>query len=810
MLESEVKKIIDASRKTLVSKFPDPMAQIEQISYALILKYLFDLDNWSINNGGKPSFYIGNYEKYSWSNFLSSSLTGNDLFNLYQNALIDFNKNQKLDKSLRDLFQEANVQTLKSSPEVLKRLLKRINEFDYQLESLGTPYEYLLSKMKTQGDLGQFRTPKHIIEFIVDVVKPDKEDKILDPSCGTAGFLVQSYKYIEKINSNKKPGDLLSHEDKKKIRVNLVGYDIEPRMVKFAKVLLYFNGITKSNIHEYDTLTQDSRWNETYDIILANPPFMTPQGGVSPHNKFSIKTNRAEPLFVDYIIEHLNSQGKGAIIIPEGITCNKNASYYTELRKKLVDSSFLYAVCELHEGVFKPYGDVKTHIFFLDKRIGSKIDSVLFLNIENDGFKKGDKKDPIEENDIPQVKKIIEEYQKTFFLDKKINKQNFISSKSHFVSLEKIKHDENYILRGKHFQIGLLTTEKIEKTKISNFIEETNIKNKDLNSNVFSVSNDKGLISSQEYFSEGVHSKDISNYKIVNNYDFVFNPPRLNVGSIAFNDTFNVGCVSSAYKVFKITDKKVLPEYLFYFIKSKEFLRNLKLSAGGTSRRSIDIDDLKNFEIPIPSLEIQKKISSFHFLKKYLSTVNNHYDMHINIKDNIIKECKLSDLFYIDKGNKQSSKVKPGKYTFISTAEETKTSETYSFEGESILIPCVSMAGHGKASISNIYYANEKFDAANMLMILKPKSKDIITKFYYFLFKQEKNTYFTRLMNGTSNVTFNPQDDAANIKVPLIDKEYQKIMEEKLSHEEKVMVENKKIINNNYKQIELIINNLFE
>jgi type I restriction enzyme M protein len=810
MLETKIKKIIDSSRNTLVSKFPDPMAQIEQISYALILKYLFDLDNWSVKNGGKPSFYTGKYEKYSWEILISKSVTGLELFNLYQNALIDFNSNEKIDKSLRDLFQEANVKTLSESPEVLKRLLKEINQFEYELESLGTPYEYLLSKMKTQGDLGQFRTPRHIIEFITEIVKPTKKDVILDPSCGTAGFLVQAYKYIEKKNTKRKPGDLLTHIDKKNIRNNLIGYDIEPRMVKFAKVLLYFNNVTKSNIHEYDTLTQDSRWNENADVVMANPPFMTPKGGIAPHNKFSIKTSRAEPLFVDYIIEHLNTNGRGAIIIPEGITSNKNAFFYTELRKKLIDSKFLYAVCELHEGVFKPYGDVKTHIFFLDKRVGSKVDSILFLNVANDGFKKGDKKDVIEDNDIPEITKILNSYQDKFILNKEINLKNFTTSKSHLVKLSTIKKDDLYILRGKHYEIGFLTTEKLETLNMKNVIEETNIKNKEINSNIFSVSNEKGLISSQDYFTDSVHSKDLSKYKLVSHKHFVFNPSRLNVGSIGMNDTFKEGCVSSAYKVFKIINKKILPEFLFNFIKSKEFVRNLKLSAAGTSRRSIDIDDLKKFKIPILSTEIQNKIAKYHTLSKHLEIINNKYEHHVSIENKILKKCKLSDLFHIEQGDKQSSKIKSGKYKFVSTAEEMKTSDSYRFEGEAILVPCVSMTGHGKATISNIYYINDKFDAANMLMVLRPKNKKVNTKFYYFFFKQEKNTFFTKLMNGTSNVTYNPIDDASNILIPFIDEKYQKDLADELSFEEKIINQNKEIIKNNNKKIDLIINNLFK
>src|SRR5690606_32652579 len=208
----------------------------------------------------------------------------------------------------------------------------------------GDAFEYLLSVMGSQGDAGQFRTPRHIIDFLVAIIDPDKGETILDPACGTAGFLISAYKHIllkyskkpskdgsstdvacqngtdvacnvpsDKISnifsynqlpdSDKFPlkGDLLTPDDRKKLIQNFAGYDISPDMVRLSLVNLYLHGFSDPHINEYDTLSSEDRWNENFDVVLANPPFMSPKGGIRPHKKFSINSNRSEVLFVDYI-----------------------------------------------------------------------------------------------------------------------------------------------------------------------------------------------------------------------------------------------------------------------------------------------------------------------------------------------------------------------------------------------------------------------------------------------------------------------------------------------------------------------------
>ena len=289
-------------------------------------------------------------------------------------------------------------------PETLKLFLKEIDNFHYShSEKLGDAFEYLLSFMGTQGDAGQFRTPRHIIDFIAEVVDPKKNETVLDPACGTAGFMISAYKHILKSNDG---GKKLTPEERKRLINNFIGYDISPDMVRLSLVNLYLHGFQDPKIFEYDTLTSEERWDETVDVILANPPFMTPKGGIRPHKRFAVQANKSEVLFVDYIAEHLNPSGRAGIIVPEGIIFQATNAY-KNLRKMLVDD-YLWAVVSLPAGMFNPYSGVKTSILLLDKRKSKESDSILFVKIDNDGFDLGAQRRSIDKNDLPEALKVLE------------------------------------------------------------------------------------------------------------------------------------------------------------------------------------------------------------------------------------------------------------------------------------------------------------------------------------------------------------------------------------------------------------------
>ena len=318
MLTSDVKRRIDAARDVLVGVAPNPTTQIEQITFALIYKFMHDMDQSAVKAGGEASFFTGTLKKYSWDKVLDSRLGNHEKLALYAEALEKFTEAKQLPELFRSIFRSAYLPY--KSPETLGLFLKEMNHFDYtHPEELGNAYEYLLSIMSSQGDAGQFRTPRHIIDFIVDVVNPSKDDRILDPACGTGGFLISSYKHIleqhDGKNDPKKKEKPLTPDDRKKLMANLEGYDIDPTMVRISQVNMYLHQFKNPQIFQYDTLTSEERWNDKYDVILANPPFMSPRGGIRPHNKFGVTSNRAEDLFVDYIINHIKPKGRAGIVV---------------------------------------------------------------------------------------------------------------------------------------------------------------------------------------------------------------------------------------------------------------------------------------------------------------------------------------------------------------------------------------------------------------------------------------------------------------------------------------------------------------
>ena len=400
MLDSVTKKRIDDLRNIFVGKIPDPKSQVEQITTGLIYKFMYDMDVESVEMGGVPIFFVGDYKKYSWENLFDPKLGGHDKVKLYSDAIEKMYTNPSAPPLFREIFKNSFLPF--NDPSTLNMFLKEINEFHYShSEKLGDAFEYLLSFMGSQGDAGQFRTPRHIIDFIVEIVNPQKNETILDPACGTAGFLISSYKHILTQNTDKKLGLKLNSEDKKTLGNNLNGYDISPDMIRISLVNMYLHEFKTPKIYEYDTLSSEDRWNEYYDVILANPPFMTPKGGIQPHSRFGVQAKKAEVLFIDYIMEHLKPNGRAGIVVPEGIIF-QTGTPYKKLRKKLVEDC-LVGVISLPAGVFKPYSGVKTSILILNKERSRKSDSIFFAKVKNDGFSLGDKKTPIEKNDLPAL-----------------------------------------------------------------------------------------------------------------------------------------------------------------------------------------------------------------------------------------------------------------------------------------------------------------------------------------------------------------------------------------------------------------------
>lgn len=650
MLDSETKSRIDTARDILVGKVPDPKSQVEQITIALIYKFMDDMDRQSEELGGKAAFFTGDFKKYRWAQLLDKRYGGHERLLLYAEGIEKMNTNKNIPQLFRDIFR--GVFLPYRDPETLNLFLKEIDGFCYDhSERLGDAFEYLLSVLGTQGDAGQFRTPRHIIDFIVAVVDPKKTETVLDPACGTAGFLISAYKHIlncglmisdfrseenqdanlnvpkSKISNHKSAiTNPLTPDERARLMTNFAGYDIAPDMVRLSRANLYLHGFPNPTIHEYDTLTSEERWDERYDVILANPPFMSPKGGIRPHNRFSIKAKRSEVLFVDYIAEHLSPGGRAGIIVPEGIIFQSQTAY-KQLRKMLVEES-LIAVVSLPAGVFNPYAGVKTSVLLLDKALARKTNTIAFIKVENDGFGLGAQRRPIEHNDLPAAAEAITNYKLRITNGEDISDgefvmpsdSQFVLRNSQFVIIPKARIAENgdYNLSGERYREGGVQTHVFplvrigdvcainpRKSQLAELSPETPVSfvpMADLKEHrIAFYPREKKLLSevsaSYTYFQDN----DVLLAKVTP----CFENGKAGIAKDLLN---GIGFGSSEFYVLR-PNSQVLPEWIYFCVMHPLFRNaaiNQMTGTGGLQR--VPRGYVENFQIPLPPLSVQQEI----------------------------------------------------------------------------------------------------------------------------------------------------------------------------------------------------------
>jgi len=610
MLNAETKRHIDAARNVLVGVAPNPMTQIDQITYALIYKFMDDMDQAAIKAGGDPSFFTGDLEPYAWSKLVDSRIGNQEKINLYSEALQKFAEAKQLPELFRTIFRSAFLPY--RSPETLGLFLKEINFFDYSHpEELGNAYEYLLSIMSAQGDAGQFRTPRHIIDFIVDVINPTKDDTVLDPACGTGGFLVSSYNHIleqhDSTNESSQQGKPLTPDERKKLMSSLEGYDIDPSMVRIAQVNMYLHQFKNPKIYQYDSLTSEERWNDKFDVILANPPFMSPKGGIKPHNKFALQSNRSEVLFVDYIVKHLKPNGRAGIIVPEGIIFQSGKAY-KQLRKELVEGG-LYAVVSLPKGVFNPYAPVKTSILFINREIAKQRDEILFVKISADGYDLGATRRPIEKNDLPEAQRILELFAKGEFHETGI---------SSLVSRKNIAQSGDFNLSGDKFRqidsISISDWPMVALGELVNILNGFAFKSDkyvDSGIRVIRITNvQKGSVVDEDPKFYPLSSKSEIEKYLLQASDLLISLTG-NVGRVGvFPSHLEPAALNQRVGCLRIMDSFQLDSrYLFHVLNSEKFENECTDSASGVAQKNLSTEWLKTYEIPLPPLEIQEQIA---------------------------------------------------------------------------------------------------------------------------------------------------------------------------------------------------------
>lgn len=637
MLDIETKRRIDTCRDILVGKVPDPKSQVEQITIALIYKFMDDMDLQSEEMGGERSFFTKEFERYRWAKLVAPGVSGEDMLNTYSEALTKMVQNEDLHVLFRDIFRNAYLPYRDS--ETLRAFLREIDSFTYEhSERLGDAFEYLLSVLGSQGDAGQFRTPRHIIDFMVEIIDPKKHEVIMDPACGTAGFLISAYKHILKQNTThvvngegndtetaiaeqalespmRYRGDLLQPEDRARIVRNIQGYDISPDMVRLSLANLFLHDFPDPKVEEYDTLTSEDKWNEVADVILANPPFMSPKGGIKPHARFQVQSKRSEVLFVDYIAEHLTPSGRAAIVVPEGIIFQRQNAY-VELRKMLV-KNYLAAVISVPAGVFNPYSGVKTSILILDRAVTKASQHVAFFKIENDGFALGAQRKAVEGSQLPQVRDELGRWLKSA---RKGGGKKLESNLGNLVERSYIFNDDDFNLSAERYRISEKLDTIFPLTPLGDLCELVRGVVYSRDDEVMSggvpvlraTNIDKTTQSIVLDDVKLVYPKaDFSKTKKLKAGDIFIclsSGSKQHVGKVAFVETDTEYYFGGFMGSIRCNTEKVHPKYLYWMLTDSRFNHFLRQQISGATINHLGSALLYRYEIPLPSLELQRKI----------------------------------------------------------------------------------------------------------------------------------------------------------------------------------------------------------
>ena len=536
---------------------------------------------------------------------MSAEQTANDVDRRYRDGMAMLGRADVM-PAIRTIYQDAYIPY--NDPIILRDFLRAIDRFDTDdTEKIGDAYEMLLQDLGAQASAGQFRTPRHIIDFIVAVIDPQKHETVLDPACGTGGFLASTWEYVNRAGR-------LSAADRGNLARNLAGYDISPTMAMLSTVNLFLHHQQQPVVSVYDTLTSEERWNDHYDVILANPPFMSPKGGIRPHGRFFSNSRRSEVLFVDYIMGHLNEGGRAGVIVPEGVIFQSQRAH-TQLRRLLVETA-LVAVVSLPAGVFQPYSGVKTSILIMDKTLSRRADGIAFFKVENDGYDLGAQRRPIDRNDLPTVQAELTEYLRRLRAGESLD--DFAPETGLVVAKERIAEGGDYNLSGERYrenrsstykfpvaridEICTVNPRKSETASLSSDTVVSFVPMADLNENqmTFQPKQEKLLAEvsgSYTYFAED----DVLLARVT---------PCFENGKagIARGLANGIGFGSSEFIVLRCGDD-VLPEWMYFCVTFPAF-RNWAIQqmtgTGGLQR--VPRSSVAGFQIPLPPLEVQREI----------------------------------------------------------------------------------------------------------------------------------------------------------------------------------------------------------
>ena len=469
MITGELKNKIDSMWDVFAAGgLVNPLEVIEQVTYLMFIRDLDDSDNIRAKESamlGLPykSIFAGEVEigdrkiegsQLKWSVFHDFPATR--MYTVMQEWVFPFIKNLHGDKnSAYSKYMDDAIFKL-PTPLLLSKVVDALDEI-YKLmaevkdvDIRGDVYEYLLSKIAQSGRNGQFRTPRHIIRMMVELMQPKPDDVICDPACGTSGFLVTAGEYLRE----KHKEEIFFDKQKKEHYMNhmFYGFDMDRTMLRIGAMNMMTHGVESPFIEYRDSLSDQNQDKDKYTLILANPPFKGSLDAdtVSADLLKVCKTKKTELLFLAAFIRMLKVGGRCACIVPDGVLFGSSTAHKA-IRKALIEENRLEAVISMPSGVFKPYAGVSTGILIFTKTGHGGTDNVWFYDMTADGFSLDDKRTPVDDNDICDI---IERFHN---LDKEVDRQR--TDKSFFVPKEEIVGNDYDLSINKYKKVEYVAVE---------------------------------------------------------------------------------------------------------------------------------------------------------------------------------------------------------------------------------------------------------------------------------------------------------------------------------------------------------------
>lgn len=491
MITGELKNKIDSLWDVFAAGgLTNPLEVIEQITYLMFIHDLDDTDNKNAKECamlGLPfkSIFSDKVEigertidgqQLKWSTF--RDFPANKMYETIQEWVFPFIKNLHSDKnSAYSKYMDDAIFKL-PTPLVLSKVVDSLDEIyvlmgqSTEIDIRGDVYEYLLSKISTAGRNGQFRTPRHIIHMMVELMKPSPKETICDPACGTGGFLVGASDYLRETYRN----DILMNKENREHYMNHMfhGFDMDRTMLRIGAMNMMTHGVESPFIEYRDSLSDQNLDTDKYSLILANPPFKgsLDADSVSANLLKVAKTKKTELLFLALFIRMLKIGGRCACIVPDGVLFG-SSNAHKQIRKAIIEDNRLEAVISMPSGVFKPYAGVSTGILIFTKTGHGGTDKVWFYDIKADGYSLDDKRSPIKENDIPDI---IERFN---HLDKEANRKR--TEQSFLVDKKEIVNNNYDLSINKYKEI---VYEKVEYPPTSEILADIEELNKEIDKNL--------------------------------------------------------------------------------------------------------------------------------------------------------------------------------------------------------------------------------------------------------------------------------------------------------------------------------------